>query len=105
MTSFELDSKNNIVYGYSFFEVDNKKRILQDIKTKISMILGENPFDSEEGFDFISYLQNNTYDIQHKMKNECKKIEGVSDIIIETDNNGGIVSFQILTQAGDVLNV
>ncbi|RDU70429.1 hypothetical protein CQA66_08450 [Helicobacter aurati] len=105
MTSFELDSKNNLVYGYSFFEVDNKKRILQDIKTKIGMIVGENPFDSEEGFDFISYIQNNTYNIQSRMKEECKKIEDVQDILINTDNDGNIVNFQILTQAGETLNV
>lgn len=90
MTSFLLDTKNNIMYGYSFFEVDSKQRILQDIKTKVNMLLGENPFDKSQGFNFIEPMKNyDTQDLINQIQDKCKEIEGIENLLVSynTENN------------------
>ena len=55
-----LDSNNNLLYADTFLECEGKELILQDVKTCVSMLKREYPFNEEEGFDFFSYMQNNS---------------------------------------------
>lgn len=106
MTSFKLDSNNNLVYGYTFFEIDNKERILQDIDTKLHLAKNENPFDKEAGFDFISYMQNNAENrkLKIQIKKECEKIEGLESVEVVSLNDKGIETMTIKLDSGEVLN-
>lgn len=106
MTSLKLDSNNNLVYGYTFFEIDNKERILQDVNTRLHLAKNEHPFDKDAGFDFIDYMQNNAQgrSLKAKIKTECERIEGVSSIQLVTLNDKGIETMTIKLQSGEVLN-
>lgn len=105
MTALKLDSNNNLVYGYTFFEVEAKEKVLQDIKNALSLKIGENPFNNEEGFDFLGYLQkdrSNYLHLKNKIISTCKKIENVKDVILEVDNNLNIQNFVIKTTYEDI---
>lgn len=106
MTSLKLDSNNNLIYGDTFFEVNGKERILQDVNTRVHLFKNENPFDITQGFDFIDYMQNNAKNraLKTKIKSECEKIEGVSRVLLVSLNENGIETLTIQLENGEVLN-
>lgn len=104
MKSLKLDSQNNLIYGTTFFTTEGNERILQDIKTRVGMLKGEYPYDKEKGFDYIGYMQNNSIDLKRQIKQECRKIAGVTNLELEIDSQGGLSNFRILTATGGRLN-
>lgn len=106
MTSFALDKDNNIIYNSSFIELSGADKIKQDIKTRLKMFIGENPFDKQDGFDYIENMKNlNTMSLATEIKEKLSKIDGISSFNISINNNQGISKITITTEAKEVINV
>lgn len=84
MSSLMLDSNNNLVTNNSFLEVSGDTQLLQDCKNLISLWLKENPFNINEGIDYLGFLQdNNLKAIVDKIATLINSDDRVNNCLIE----------------------
>ena len=84
MITLRLDENNNIIAGESFLTLSGIEALTQDVRTRLKMFLGEYPFDTSKGVDYIGLFQNNDKkEIQNAIIAEIKKDERVSQAIVE----------------------
>lgn len=56
MASLLLDKQNNLITNNNFIEVSGDEGLLQDSKNIVSLLKNENPFDNEDGIDYLNYM-------------------------------------------------
>lgn len=84
MSSLKLDSNNNLVTNNSFLEISGDEQLLQDCKNLISLWLKENPFNINEGIDYLGFLQdNNLKAIVDKITSLINSDERVNNCLVE----------------------
>lgn len=109
MTTLMLDSHNNIIAGDSFLTLQGIEALRQDVRTRLSMFLGEYPFNTTQGIDYIGLLQDNNRDnIKNAIIAEIKKDSRVSQATItkaELDRGTLMLDIQITSTQGEVINV
>lgn len=109
MITLMLDSHNNIIAGDSFLTLQGNEALRQDIRTRLGMFLGEYPFNTEKGMDYIGLLQDNNRDnIKNAIISEIKKDSRVSQVnITKIETIGGTLELdiQITSAQGDIINV
>lgn len=109
MTTLMLDSHNNIIAGDSFLTLQGTEALRQDVRTRLSMFLGEYPFNTTQGINYIGLLQDNNRDnIKNAIIAEIKKDSRVSQVTItkaELDRGALMLDIQITSTQGEVINV
>lgn len=109
MTTLRLDSHNNIIAGDSFLTLQGNEALRQDIRTRLSMFLGEYPFNTTQGVDYIGLLQDNNRDnIKNAIIAEIKKDSRVAQVTIikaELDKGVLMLDIQITSTQGEIINV
>lgn len=109
MITLMLDSHNNIIAGDSFLTLQGAEALRQDVRTRLSMFLGEYPFNTTQGIDYIGLLQDNNRDnIKNAIIAEIKKDFRVSQVTItkaELDRGALMLDIQITSTQGEVINV
>ena len=84
MTTLRLDENNNLIVGENFLTLSGIEALIQDVRTRLKMFLGEYPFDTSKGVDYVSLFQNNDKkEIENAILAEIKKDKRVSQAIIE----------------------
>lgn len=103
MTTLRLDENNNLVVGESFLTLSGIEALIQDVRTRLQMFLGEYPFDTSKGVDYISLFQNNNKkEIENAIIAEIKKDKRVSQVIIENlDFTNGKITLNIKVINGE----
>lgn len=103
MTTLRLDENNNLVVGESFLTLSGIEALIQDVRTRLQMFLGEYPFDTSKGVDYISLFQNNNKkEIENAIIAEIKKDKRVSQVIIENlDFTNGKLTLNIKVINGE----
>lgn len=103
MTTLRLDENNNLVVGESLLTLSGIEALMQDIRTRLKMFLGEYPFDTSKGVDYVSLFQNNDKkEIQNAIIAEIKKDKRVSQAIIENlDFTNGKLTLNIKVINGE----
>lgn len=109
MTSFKLDSANNLQFGSDFTLISGTDALVQDIRTLLLMFKGENPFNTDEGLHY--------YDLMQKMQNDDLKnaiieriksdnrVKSVKNVESACKGKTLDISLQIITTWGEVVNV
>lgn len=109
MTTIRLDSYNNIIAGDSFLTLQDSEALKQDIRTRLGMFLGEYPFNTTQGIDYIGLLQDNNRDnIKSAIISEIKKDSRVSQVnITKAEVTSGTLELdiQIISTRGNIINV
>lgn len=109
MITLRLDSHNNIIAGDSFLTLQGNEALRQDIRTRLSMFLGEYPFNTAQGVDYIGLLQDNNKDnIKNAIIAEIKKDSRVAQVTIikaELDRGALMLDIQITSTQGEIINV
>lgn len=103
MTTLRLDENNNLVVGENFLTLSGIEALIQDVRTRLKMFLGEYPFDTSKGVDYVSLFQNNDKkEIQNAIIAEIKKDKRVSQAIIENlDFTNGKLTLNIKVINGE----
>ena len=103
MTTLRLDENNNLVVGENFLTLSGIEALIQDVRTRLQMFLGEYPFDTSKGVDYISLFQkNNKKEIENVIIAEIKKDKRVSQVIIENlDFTNGKLTLNIKVINGE----
>lgn len=109
MTTLMLDSHNNIIAGDSFLTIQGNEALRQDVRTRLGMFLGEYPFNTTQGVDYIGLLQdNNRENIKNAIIAEIKKDSRVAQVTIikaELDRGALMLDIQITSTQGEIINV
>lgn len=109
MTTLKLDKDNNLVVGSEMLTLEGNDALIQDIRNRLGMFLGEYPFDITLGVDYIGlFSANNQKEIQNAIIQEIKKDNRVSEAYIEDlkNENGRLtIGLKVISQSGDTLNV
>ena len=109
MTSFRLDSNNNIIFDNNNFLVSGNDAVVQDVKNILLMFKTENPFDLNEGIDYYALAgQNNKNAIENAIIErilEDSRIKSVNLIDVYFINKEMQVQLELLLQNGDTINV
>ena len=104
-----LDSHNNIISGESFLILKGNEALRQDIRTRLSMFLGEYPFDTTQGVDYIELLKDNNRDnIKNAIISEIKKDSRITQVAIkkvEIESGALKLEIQITNTQGEVIDV
>lgn len=104
-----LDSHNNIIAGDSFLTLQGNEALRQDIRTRLGMFIGEYPFNTTQGVDYIELLQDNNKDnIKNAIIAEIKKDSRVAQVTIikaELDRGALMLDIQITSTQGEIINV
>lgn len=107
--SFLLDSKNNIVFGENLFLCEKDEALKQDVKNKISMWLGEYPFDLRIGINYLDILRSGNRNlVVAKLREVLLKDERIDRVDIKIknhDENILTLDIQIITREGLKINV
>lgn len=109
MTSFKLDSANNLQFGSDFTLVSGTEALVQDIRTLLLMFSGENPFNTDEGLNYYNLMQNMQTDelknaIIERVKSDSR-VKSVKNVTSTYKGKELDISLQVLTQWGEVINV
>lgn len=109
MITLRLDSHNNIIAGDSFLTLQGNEALRQDVRTRLGMFLGEYPFNTTQGVDYIGLLQDNNRDnIKNAIISEIKKDPRVAQVnITKAETSGGTLELdiQITSTRGEIINV
>lgn len=110
MTSFKLDKNNNLIVGAQIITISGIEAIAQDCKTRLNMLLGEYPFNTSLGMDYISLLNaNNSNILKNAIISELKKDERIKQVIIKNfdiDTKGrSSLALECVLYSGEVINV
>lgn len=109
MITIRLDSHNNIIAGDSFLILQDNEALRQDVRTRLGMFLGEYPFNTTQGVDYIGLLQDNNKDnIKNAIISEIKKDSRVAQVnITKAEITGGTLELdiQITSTRGEIINV
>lgn len=109
MTTFKLDSTNNLQFESNFETLSGGEALIQDIKTLLLMFKGEYPFNSDLGIDYYALMREN--DRNELIKSVFDKIKGDSRVksiknsSVDFKNGKLELTCEILTSWGEVLNV
>lgn len=108
--SLKVDLNNNLIFGENFLICDDDEALVQDIRNLLGLWLGEYPFNSKIGIDYLGMLKSNNLEFL---------ISQISDII-NTDsrissnsisynrkgvNDEVILNIKIQTNEGRIINV
>ena len=109
MVTFALDNENNLIVGSELIIKNGNDALVQDIKTRLKMFMGEYPFDNSIYIDYISLIaSNNQKDLENAIIAEVKKDTRVLECVLESfsiTNSTAKLSLTIHTQSGEVVNV
>lgn len=108
MITLRLDSHNNIIAGDSFLTLQDNEALRQDVRTRLGMFLGEYPFNTTQGIDYIGLLQDNRDNIKNAIISEIKKDSRVAQVnITKAEITGGTLELdiQITSMRGEIINV
>lgn len=109
MITLKLDKDNNLVVGSEILILEGNDALIQDIRNRLGMFLGEYPFDTTLGVDYIGlFSANNQKEIQNAIIQEVKKDNRVSEAYIEElkNENGRLtIGLKVISQNGDTLYV
>ncbi len=109
MITLRLDSHNNIIAGESFLILQGNEALRQDIRTRLGMFIGEYPFNTTQGVDYIGLLQdNNRDDIKNAIIAEIKKDSRVAQVNITKAKvvSGTLeLNIQITNTLGEIIDV
>lgn len=103
MTTLRLDENNNLIVGENFLTLSGIEALIQDVRTRLKMFLGEYPFDTSNGVDYVGLFQNNDKkEIENAIIAEIKKDKRVSQVIIENlDFTNGKLTLNIKVINGE----
>lgn len=110
MTTIAVDDNNNIIVKASNLVIkDDAEALAQDVKTRLGLVTGENPFDLNEGIPYfdkilgkgggISYVKKL---LHNRIMEYDEYIRGIKNLTVTQD--GGKLKAEIEVQSiyGDV---
>ena len=102
MKSIMLDEKNNIkIYG-NIETVNGINSVIQDCKTRLSMTNLENPFNLEEGIDYLDYLQRqDTNGMLIQIMKRIREDKRITNLNIDMNKENGKLKINIETIYGN----
>lgn len=109
MTTFKLDSKNNLEFESNFETLSGSSALIQDIKTLLLMFKSENPFNTSEGIDYYNLMQRGDLSeikrvIIERIKSDSR-VKTIQNVTISNNKGNLDLSLQILTSWGELVNV
>lgn len=109
MTTFKLDSKNNLEFESNFETLSGSSALIQDIKTLLLMFKGENPFNTSDGVDYYNLMQRGDLNeikrvIIERIKSDSR-VKTIQNVTISNNKGNLDLSLQILTSWGELVNV
>lgn len=110
MRSLQIDDEGNLIISKgSLSVVDGIKCLAQNIKTRLGLCLGENPFDLEEGIDYdndvIGRLAGKQYYeqiIRNRILADSTDILGIRSINFSNNADIATVNVEIESAYGDI---
>lgn len=109
MTTFKLDSTNNLQFESNFETLSKNEALIQDIRTLLLMFRGEYPFNSDLGIDYYALMQNNDRNellnaIFDRIKGDSR-VKTIKNSNVDFKNGKLELTCEILTSWGEVINV
>lgn len=84
MITLALDDNNNLAWGFDLATSGGLDAIVQDTRTRLSMLSGEYPYNIDEGVDYYGILsQNNRNALLRVIKDEILKDNRIHNVEIE----------------------
>jgi len=109
MTTFKLDSNNNLEFESNFETLSGSEALIQDIRNLLLMFKGENPFDTSEGIDYYTLMQKGDLSaIKSAIVDRIKadsRVKTIQNVTISNNKGNLDLSLQILTSWGELVNV
>lgn len=109
MTTFKLDSSNNLQFESNFETLSGSVALIQDIRNLLLMFKGENPFDISEGIDYYNLMQKGDLNaIKSAIVDRIKadsRVKTIQNVTISNNKGNLDLSLQILTSWGELVNV
>lgn len=109
MTTFKLDSYNNLKFESEFELLSGSQALIQDIRNLLLMFKGEFPFNTDLGLDYYAMASNQSKDnIQSLIIDRIKqdeRVKSIKNIEVEVKNDNLNLTMQILTSWGEIVNV
>ena len=82
MQTLQLDEHNNLVLeDGSLTVIDGISACAQDVKTRVGLCLGENPYDTEEGIDYFNEVLGKTGGIDGVREMIRRRIKDNEEIV------------------------
>lgn len=102
MITLALDDKNNLTWGFDLATSGGLDAIVQDTRTRLSMLSGEYPYNIDEGVDYYGLLsQNNRNALLRVIKDEILKDNRIHNVEIEFVRAQGGAQIQITATTKD----
>lgn len=109
MTTFKLDSSNNLQFESNFETISGGEALIQDIRTLLLMFKGEYPFNSEIGIDYYTLMgANDRNELINTIFDRIKadsRVKSIKDSSVNVKNGKLELTCEILTSWGEVVNV
>ncbi len=105
MTTFKLDSNNNIINNSNFILVSDKEALVQDIKTRLYMYKGEYPYNINQGIDYINFMRNNDeVGLLSAIQSRILEDERVTNVTFESSKENGKLKIILKITSGDTVS-
>ena len=109
MTTFKLDSSNNLQFESNFETISGGEALIQDIRTLLLMFKGEYPFNSDLGIDYYALMGANDRNelintIFERIKADSR-VKSIKNSSVNVNNGKLELTCEILTSWGEVINV
>lgn len=109
MTTFKLDSSNNLQFESNFETISGGEALIQDIRTLLLMFKGEYPFNNEIGIDYYALMGANDRNelintIFERIKADSR-VKSIKNSSVNVNNGKLELTCEILTSWGEVINV
>lgn len=109
MTTFKLDSSNNLQFESNFETLSGSEALIQDIRTLLLMFKGEYPFNNDIGIDYYALMSaNDRNELINTIFDRIKadsRVKSIKDSSVNVKNGKLELTCEILTSWGEVINV